>query len=299
MTVCGGDGNRNPQRKGALLTMTSVKPVTAIDELAPLKRQYMQQTTAPLDGMWLCGLVPLAAHYGIYEEDDLVGFYCVNDEGFLLQFFVTPDHQHRTSQLFASILRSDQASSCEIRGAFVSTAEPRFLSLCLDQFASFEVNALMYQHAGSAIEQPQSSLAMTAVDSAQLSQAVDFAVASIGAAADWLRTYFKNLIDRRELFGVWKNGQLIATGESRGYDEFQTGYADVGVIVARSERGKGVATKVLMQLVARNQADHLQSICSTERTNVAAQKAISRAGFFASNRIIQFHTEASGPADRE
>ena len=131
---------------------------------------------------------------------------------------------------------------------------------------------------------------MTSVDSAQLPQVVDFAVASIGAPEEWLSGYFANLIDRRELFGVWENGQLVATGKSRGYDEYQTEYADVGVIVAESERGRRMATQVLRQLVAMNEASGLKSICSTEKTNVAAQKAIGRAGFLANNRIIQFHT---------
>ena len=101
--------------------------------------------------------------------------------------------------------------------------------------------------------------------------------------------YYGNLIDRRELYGVWENERLIATGESRGDVEYQTEYSDVGVIVAKSERGRGLATQILKQLVAMNQANGLKSICSTEKTNIAAQKAISRAGFVSSNRIIQFH----------
>jgi hypothetical protein len=42
--------------------------------------------------------------------------------------------------------------------------------------------------------------------------------------------------------------RLLATGEIRGYDVFQTDYVDIGVIVTESERGKGLATQVLRQL---------------------------------------------------
>lgn len=126
------------------------------------------------------------------------------------------------------------------------------------------------------------------VDLAQLPQAIDFAVASIGAPEEWLQGYFSNLIQRQELFALWKNGRMIATGESRGYDEYQTEYADVGMVVAKSERGRGLATQILNQLVALNEAKGLKSICSTEKTNIAAQKAITRAGFFANHRIVQF-----------
>ena len=77
------------------------------DNLAKLKKQYMRQTTAPLDGMWLCGFVPMATHFGLFEDNQLAGFFCVNDEGYLLQFFVNHDLQSQSSQLFESIVNGD------------------------------------------------------------------------------------------------------------------------------------------------------------------------------------------------
>ncbi len=267
-----------------------VTKIESTDGLTELKKQYMQRTTAPLDGMWLCGFVPLASHFGFLEDDELVGSFCVNDEGYMRQFFMHQKYQSQASQLFESILNRDASPTSKIRGAFASTAEPDYLSLCLDQFAKFEVNALMFQREGAPQEeQRENAPALANVESSQLPEAIDFAVASIGAPAEWLNGYYTNLINRRELFGVWENGRLVATGESRGYDEYQTEYADLGVIVAESERGRGLATQVLKQLDAMNKANGLKSICSTEKSNGAAQKAIGRAGFFASNRIVQFH----------
>ncbi len=129
---------------------------------------------------------------------------------------------------------------------------------------------------------------MIAIEPTQLAEALHFAMESIGAPEEWLTGYYTNLINRRELFGVWKGGRLIATGESRGYDKYQKDCADLGVIVAKSERGKGLATQILQRLATANDAKGLRSICSTEQANVGAQKAITRAGFFAPNRIIQF-----------
>jgi RimJ/RimL family protein N-acetyltransferase len=72
--------------------------------------------------------------------------------------------------------------------------------------------------------------------------------------------------------------------------------ADLGVIVSAAHRGKGIATKVIKQLIAYARAKELRSqgakelrpICSTEKGNAGAQKAISRAGFIAHHRIIEF-----------
>ncbi len=70
--------------------MIQIKKVTSIETLSELKQQYMEQTTAPLDGMWMAGFVPISRHFGFYENDQLVGFFCINDDGYLLQFHVSP-----------------------------------------------------------------------------------------------------------------------------------------------------------------------------------------------------------------
>ncbi|WP_272873082.1 GNAT family N-acetyltransferase, partial [Vibrio anguillarum] len=82
-----------------------------------------------------------------------------------------------------------------------------------------------------------------------MEQFVEFAATTIGAPEQWLTGYFGNLIDRKELFGYWSENELIATGECRLSDEYQTEYADLGMIVAQSQRGKGIATQLLKWLV--------------------------------------------------
>ncbi|MBL4689104.1 MAG: hypothetical protein JKY37_31215, partial [Nannocystaceae bacterium] len=218
--------------------MMHVKPVDSIDQLAELKQRYMKQTTAPLDGMWLCGFVPAATHYGLYDEGVLGGFFCVNDDGCLLQFFVGSDHQSQSSLLFDAIVRRGDSPAGTIKGAFVSTAEPTLLSLCLDHLRVVGVTALMYELDGTNGGTPKQPRALgptlKPLTATQLPEAVAFAMAAIGAPEAWLTGYYARLVERGELFGVWEGARLIATGESRGYDEFQPDCADLGVVVAES-----------------------------------------------------------------
>ncbi|PHS12909.1 MAG: GNAT family N-acetyltransferase [Blastopirellula sp.] len=269
-----------------------IAKLESLDVLGTLKQQYIDQATAPLDGMWLCGFVPLAAHFGFYVNEQLVGYCCVDEQGHLLQFYLSPIHQHQSAALFEAMLRQQHSAMGKISGAFVSTAEPQFLSLCLDHFPTFKVNALMYQRdnlsENSNRQSSEETLPLTPITSEQLSEAIQFAHTAIGAPESWLASYYGNLIARQELLGLWRAGQLIATGEIRGYDQYQTSYADLGVIVAEPERGQGLATQILKQLATQTEAQGLKPICSTEATNIAAQKAIAHAGFFAGNRIIQF-----------
>lgn len=275
-----------------------IERMESTESLSAMKESYVAQAVAPLDGMWLDGFVPMARHFGIRVDEELVGYFCINEEGYLLQFYLDHRCQSLSTEMFEQIVARDDSGTGQIKGAFVSTAEPHFLSLCLDHFSKFEVNALMYQQ-NRGFEKPKRGdfVSLISVESTQLSQTVDFAVENIGAPAEWLTGYYENLIDRNELYGVWKNDRLVATGESRRKDKHQTECVDIGVIVARSERGKRMATKILKQLASRNKDSGLRSICSTERTNHAAQKAIVRAGFSASNRIIQFHASCRPTED--
>ena len=68
--------------------MFDIKAVEPILQLTELKHQYIQQATAPLDGMWLFGFVPLANHFGVYDSNKLIGYYCINTDGYLLQFHI-------------------------------------------------------------------------------------------------------------------------------------------------------------------------------------------------------------------
>lgn len=270
--------------------MLEIKKIESTEQLSELKQQYFAQSTAPLDGMWHFGFAPMADHFGFYEQDKLVGFCCINGDGYLLQFYLNPNSQALASDLFTLIVEQNSSVIGKVSGAFVSTAEPQYLSLCLDNYKNFHVNGLMYQQMTTVTEEQSHPLAMTLATAEQLSAFVEFAVSNIGAPEQWITGYYTNLINRQELFGYWDGKQLVAAGECRLFDEYQTDNADLGMIVAQSERGKGVATRVLKFLVKLAKQKGLRPICSTEKGNIGAQKAITRAGLSASNRIIQFES---------
>jgi len=268
--------------------MLSIEKIDSLSELNALKNAYFEKSTAPLDGMWHFGFVPMSQHFGFYIDEALVGFCCINDEGYLLQFYLEPNNQTTAEALFALITQQNSKVIGEVKGAFVSTAEPAYLSLCLDNSSIFKVNALMYQHAGMLSTKQVEAISMQLVSEQQLNELVQFAMTNIGAPEAWLSGYYSNLIQRNELFGYWYEGELLAAGECRLFDEHQTEYADLGVIVAQSVRGQGIAAQVLNYLTSYASSNGLQSMCSTESANIPAQKAIANAGFVSANRIVQF-----------
>ncbi|CAH7340381.1 Acetyltransferase, GNAT family protein [Vibrio chagasii] len=272
--------------------MLDIKKIKTLNDLSELKTAYFSESTAPLDGMWHFGFVPMSDHYGFYESGKLVGYCVLNSEGYLLQFYLVPEANVNIADLFTMIIESNSSVIGEVKGAFVSTAEPQYLSLCLDNTESFKVNAMMYRqnqesdasrHYGH-IE----DIEMTLATEEQLDKLVEFASSAIGAPKEWLTGYYSNLTARQELWGYWENESVLATGECRKFEEHQTQFADLGMIVAEQERGKGLATRVLNSLKQQANLQGLEVICSTESSNIGAQKAIERAGMSSKHRILQF-----------
>jgi len=146
----------------------------------------------------------------------------------------------------------------------------------------------MYQYNTKLTNNTAEIIEMQLACDKQLSEFVSFAVANISAPEQWLTQYYGNLIARKELFGYWFKGQLLAAGECRLFDQYQTEYADLGMIVAKSARGQGLAQKVLKYLTKHADNQGLKAICSTESSNIAAQKSITHAGFTSTHRIVQF-----------
>ncbi|MFA0441795.1 GNAT family N-acetyltransferase [Vibrio sp. 10N.286.49.C2] len=268
--------------------MLDIKKIDSVAVLKELKAEYFASSTAPLDGMWHFGFVPMSDHFGFYEDDSLVGFCVINSDSYMLQFYLSPTSGVKAEELFSLVAQGNSAVIGDVKGAFVSTAEPRYQSLCLDNSSGFTVNAKMYQHCNFALLTSAEPLPLQLAAKEQLSEYVAFAVQSIGAPEEWLTGYYGNLIDRQELWGYWVDGQIFATGECRLFDDYQTHYADLGMIVAPDERGKGIATGVLLALVETAKQQGLTAMCSTESNNISAQKAIEKAGLRALNRLVQF-----------
>lgn len=273
--------------------MIKIKNIESLSELSQLKQAYFEQSSAPLDGMWHFGFAPMAKHFGFYFNEDLVGFCCINEDEYMLQFYLQSDYQIHSQQLFTLIAQQNSAIIGNIKGAFVSTAEPHYLSLCLDNSSTFTVNALMYQQTLEITNSQNKPVELQLATTTQLAEFVQFAATNIGAPEQWLNGYYGNLIARKELFGYWNDTQLLAAGECRLFDHYQTEYADLGVIVSQSERGQGIAKGVLSALVKYAANKGLTAMCSTESDNIAAQKAISSVGFLSTNRIVQFEFKHS------
>lgn len=249
-------------------------------EMSGLKDQYLNGLIAPIDGMW-ASFISMAQHYAILQGEELIGYAVINGEDKMLRFYAGKEFDQE-------IIFKQLITELKVKGAIVATNELQYLSLCMDNQKSVSVNALLYglpseTHVEKAIFPKNSEFRLVEMD--ELQDAVNFAIAAIGAPEEWLRGYYGKLIENKELFSLWQNDMLIATGECRPSHD-QKPYADLGMIVAKDQRGRGLATEILRALIYHAKAHGLSPICSTETDNPAAQKAITKAGFKSDMRIL-------------
>jgi GNAT superfamily N-acetyltransferase len=249
--------------------------------LSGLKANHVAGLRRPLDGMWQA-FAAMATQHAIECNGRVVGFCAIGDDQKLLQFYLQPGHD--AQQVFTAAV-----ATLGITGAVVASGEADTLAVCLDHQTSISVGALMYEvNEAAPVAEPcfPDHSAFRALTSLELDAAVDFAHAALGADKDWLRGYYGDLIAGQALHGLWLEGTLIATGELRPSASQQT-YADVGMVVSANQRRKGIATNMLRQLLKLCGQAGLKPVCSTEVGNVGAQRAIKKAGFVASQRLLE------------
>ncbi len=246
-----------------------------------LKQDYLKTATAPLDGMWESGFLPFSNHWEIIIDQKQAGYFCVNDDNILLQFHLKDAFLAEAIPVFEKMINEGFAAQ-----AIVGTNEPLFLSLCMDQQKSAEVHTYLFEQDKSVVDTISSeNYKLNLATQDEFSALLNFVEESVGGG-DWLEGYMRNLIEQKELFFLADADTILATGECR-ISKTQLPFADLGMIVNKNFRGQNIATNVLKELKSRSIERHLIPICSTTVGNIAAQKAITKAGFVSRHRLLE------------
>lgn len=256
---------------------------TKAEAVLSLKEDYLKTVTAPLDGMWESGFLPFSKHWEIIIDQKQAGYFCVNDDNILLQFHLKNNLLADAISVFEKMLSEGYTAQ-----AIVGTNEPLFLSLCMDQQNSVEIHTYLFEEdksAAKAVSPENYQLDLATQD--EFSTLLSFVEETVGGG-DWLEGYVRNLIKQEELFFLSDAETILATGECR-ISKTQLPFADLGMIVNKNFRGQNIATNVLKELKSRCIERNMKPICSTTVGNIAAQKAIVKAGFISRHRLLEVH----------
>jgi predicted acetyltransferase len=245
-----------------------------------LRAKLYQKFIAPIDAMWELLYISSAQPYLIENEDHTIGYFCVNDEGCLLQLFLLEEFLSKMDEVVVNLI-----SSGLIRSASLSAIEPVSFNACLNHSESIQANTYCFQHSNKPIDlKPDYFLELVSIDDIPTVKA--FLKEQIGM--DDTFGYTENLVLRKEILMVRESDLIIATSECRLSDS-QPDIADLGIIVNRDYQGQGIATQVMKMQINRVLKANRKPICSTTVDNQASQRMIGKAGFYCSNIIFDIN----------
>jgi len=247
------------------------------DLILAMRIRLYSNLTAPIDAMWEQLYIASSQHHLIQEEGSTRGYCCVTSENCLVQLYLEESYCYNMKHTVQELLDLEI-----ITCARLSSNEPIAFNACLSLAKSITPNTLCYQHTNLPIDiNAECNIAIATA--ADISDIKLFLKEQVGM--DDTFGYTENLVSRKEIFVIKDAGQLIATSERRISDT-QPQFSDLGIIVHKSFRGKGIASDIMQMQVNRVLEEGRSPICSTTVDNVASQKAISRAGFYCSNIIF-------------
>ena len=251
---------------------------TEVNEPIQTFRKYLYESlTSPIDAMWELLYITNSQHYLIEHNNEQVGYCCIDDSNSLLQLFLSENHKSKTENTIQYLVQQKLISSARL-----SSNEPIGFNISLLHSKSICPHTFCFEYFNDEVE-IEKELIIDLVSSEEIWEVKEFMSAQIGFNDTF--GYTENLVNRKELFLLRVDNKIIATSEVRNSDT-QKDISDIGIIVHKDFRGKGLATKVLKMQANRVLAGGRKPICSTTSDNHAAQKAIQNAGFYTSNIIF-------------
>jgi len=259
--------------------MFSYNKVSSKD-VEDMRMKYYKNLTAPMDDMWEHGIIPKGDYYEIVHEHR-IGYFVLDDKKAILQFYLEHESRYNLDTIFQDVLKK-----FNIEHALVSTYDPIFLSLCMEESKGVEINSILYRGINTElVAKPIETMVSLYAVQEDFQRVIDYHEQKAGFHGVWLREYCKNLILKRELILYMIGDEIIGTGEMR-HSLSSPEYCNVGMTVASDYRRKGIGSYILSDLKELAKQAELKVICSTSSDNIASQKTILKSGFFPYNRIL-------------
>lgn len=243
------------------------------------RSQLYKSLKAPVDAMWEQLYISSSQHY-LIEENETLGYCCIDEKGCLTQIFLTKNHLTLMDKVIKELI-----SNGLINSACLSSNEPVAFNVCLFHSKSMKTNTLCFQHMDNEVK-VDSDLNLELVNMDNISEVKLFLKEQVGM--DDTFGYTENLVTRKEIFMLREAETIVATSECRMSDS-QPEIADLGIIVNRDFQRKGLATRIMKMQVNRVLKSGRKPICSTTLNNIASRKAIEKSGFYCSNIIFDIN----------
>ncbi len=249
-------------------------------EVDSMRKRILKTFIAPVDDMWEHGIIGNGDFYLIYDKE-AIGYFVVNAENVLLQYYINDDCLDKYIYVFNKLIVDN-----EIKNAYASTYEPNFLSVCLRNSISSEVNTYLYKEVAiKSISTPFDFIYSELANQDQFSEIYEYHKEKVGLKGEFLENYLTSLISNNGLFIYRLNDEIVGTGEMRPSTSFSS-YANLGITVSKHFRNRKIGAYILNQMRIKSNSEGYKSICSTTKENISSQMMIRNSGYIDYHRIL-------------
>jgi len=264
--------------------MIEIREKSTSENWQNIRNSFYDSLSSPLDGMWDELIHDHAQLWGIYDDNQIVGYSSKDGEGSLINFFLTEKYSPLKTELFKRVLYM-----LETPQAIVSTNNPDFLIASLDISKKMAVHSYLFENEKEVdLSKPVDieGLDLTPALDIDIPSLINFCTKNVESDPNWLEGYLKRLVDRNEIYLLKKDDRIICTCEIRK-SLTQPSIADLGTIVDSAFRKKGIGSWLFAKAKEMSLAKGNKPICSCEQANIGSKRMIENAGFVSKNMILK------------
>ena len=271
-------GLNRKKTKNELSMKFNFKKLNDTSSLNPLKSEWQKSLTASQDGMWE-SITNSSTHWEIQDEQQTIGYTCVDGGNRLLQFFVLPNWLTEGLAIFQQFI--DQQN---IKTALIGTNNPVGLSIAMHFQKSVKVDTYLFTDFVKSMPN-EIDASFRLVMETDLPNLVEYFHQSMGAPKEWLKNYAGSLIEKKEIFVLEDGAEILGTCEVRK-SKSDSKVADVGMVVSPNHRRKGIGTFLLGKAKEIAIKWGRSPICSCEKDNLGSLKSIQKNGFRSVHQML-------------
>jgi GNAT superfamily N-acetyltransferase len=258
--------------------MIEVKKIESIEKIYKQRELYMKSLPFAQEE-YIEQMVNKCDYYSIELRSKTKGYFCVNKDKVLYEFYLNDEVLIFAQDIFKTLLNEGYFMSAECK-----SFDYLMMSLCLDFHEKTSCSGYLFrnfvniENSLDGFENLRFRLAILE-DSNEISN----------MSEDFFEELEEQIV-KEEIFVLYSNDILLAVGVAQKVF-VSMNYYDIGMIVKKDYRNKGIGTYIITKLREVCCLENLVPICGCWYYNHASKRTLEKAGFISNHRIIKFNFE--------
>ena len=248
--------------------------ITEQDNIEVLINSHYDTLESTSDDFFEQTIVDNSKYYRINKNELEIGYFSLDEEGKLTQFYVIDEMKENSNTIIKQIIEEYQCATAIVPtydSIYLEAIEP-FCSEKSIQDNLYILNKDNYEE----IENEEISVRLATIEDLDL--VVGLEEKSLNdVTQDGLLVYCKAIIEKKGLYLFYRNRSFVGVGEARTW--FKKGSCFLGVIVAPKFRSRGIGKFIISYLIQLRLEDNLNILTSVEEANINANELMESLGF--------------------